>query len=206
MLATTVGAALGSRRELAGQWARLRVLMGLSAAGGLLGAGLLLITDAATFEAVVPWLVGLGGVLLLARDRLRSRLERRRAAPTNPTRRVPHTVLGALLIVIVGVYGGYFGAGVGIIFLTVLALQGPAEPLAVTNAVKNVASGTANVVASTAYVFVAPVDWPSVVALSAGALIGSWIGPAAVRVTPEKPLRWAIGLCGLGLAAWLALS
>ena len=74
---------------------------------------------------------------------------------------------------LVGVYGGYFGAGVGIILLAVLAARA-AEPLAVTNAVKNIGSGTANVVASVTYVFLAPVHWPSVLALGAGVLSLLW--------------------------------
>ena len=72
MMATTAGAAAGSRLELRGQRRRLLVLSGQMAAGGLLGAVLLLATPARAFEAVVPWLVALGSVLLLARDRLRT--------------------------------------------------------------------------------------------------------------------------------------
>ena len=207
MLANAVGAALGSRPELAGQWPRLRVLMLQSALGGLVGAGLLLAADESTFEIVVPWLVALGAVLLLMRDRLRRWSVRRRARLVAGG--LPPPVVtswrGHLLIVLVGVYGGYFGAGVGIILLAVLAVR-TVEPLAVTNAVKNVTSGTSNVVASLTYVFLAPVHWPSVLALGAGALVGSWIGPQVVRVLPEHPLRYAVGLAGLGLAAYLALG
>lgn len=204
MLATAVGAAVGSRRELAGQWRRLIRLMMLSAVGGLFGAALLLMTDESTFEAVVPWLVALGAVLILMRDRLR-RIAVRRAVALGRQRPTRMTVAGTTLILLVGVYGGYFGAGVGIILLAVLAVQ-TTEPLAVTNAVKNVASGTANVSASIAYVMVAPVHWPSVLALGLGALAGSWVGPAAVRVTPETPLRVVIGLSGFGLAGWLVVG
>ena len=166
--------------------------------GGAVGAALLLTTDESTFEAVVPWLVGLGAVLLLARDRLRAWSLRRRTgmAPGSTSWR------GHLLVMVVGVYGGYFGAGVGIILLAVLAVR-TTEPLAVTNAVKNMASSTANVVASVAYVFFAPVHWPSVIALSCGAILGSWLGPQIVRVLPERPLRFVIAAAGLGLATYL---
>ena len=75
-----------------------------------------------------------------------------------------------------------------------------------TNAVKNVASGMCNLVAAVVYVFLAPVHWPSVLALGAGALVGSWIGPQVVRVMPERPLRYAIGVAALGLAAYLATA
>ena len=197
MLANAVGAALGSRRELRGQWRRLRVLMLQSGLGGAVGATLLLTTDESTFELVVPWLVALGAVLLLARDRLRAWSERRPVSVTSWR--------GHLLILAVGVYGGYFGAGVGIILLAVLAVR-TVEPLAVTNAVKNVATSTANAVAAVAYAVFAPVDWSAALALGAGALVGAYVGPTIVRHLPEKPLRWAIGTAGLGLAAYLLVG
>jgi len=72
--------------------------------------------------------------------------------------------------------------------------------------VKNIGTGVANAVATLVYLFVAPVDVAAAAALGAGALIGAWIGPRIVRVLPERPLRYAIALAGLGLALWLQLS
>jgi uncharacterized membrane protein YfcA len=198
LFGNSVGTTVGSRRELVGQWPRLRTLMLLCAVGGALGAALLLVTDEEVFETVVPWLVALGSVLLLARDRLRTWSATRRTTPAPAWR-------GHLVVVAVGVYGGYFGAASGIIMLAVLALR-TTEPLAVTNAVKNVATSTANLVAALAYAVLAPVDWSSVLALASGALVGGWIGPQLVRVLPEAPLRWAIGLAGLGLAGYLLVA
>lgn len=200
LMGNAVGTTLGSLRELAGQWRRLRTLMLLCAGGGSLGAALLLVTDEEVFGAVVPWLVALGSLLLLARDRLRAwSLSRRAPSGATPAWR-GHAVVAA-----VGVYGGYFGAGAGIIMLAVLALR-TTEPLAVTNAVKNVATSTANLVAAVAYAVLAPVDWAAALALAGGALVGGWIGPQVVRVLPERPLRHGIGVAGLGLAAYLLLA
>ena len=195
-----LGTTVGSRRELAGQWPRVRVLMLLCAAGGSLGAALLLLTDPAVFEAVVPWLVALGSALLLLRDRLRRWSEARRARSAPPPAWRGHLVVAA-----VGVYGGYFGAAAGVIMLAVLALR-TTEPLAITNAVKNVATSTANTVAAVAYVAFAPVAWSAVVPLAIGTLVGGWVGPQMVRVLPEKPLRWAIAVAGFGLALRLQLG
>lgn len=196
MIGTAAGAVAGSRRELRGQGRRVLVLMALFGAGGLVGAALLLMLPAEAFEVVVPWLVALGSVLLLVRDPLRRRFAR--AAAEGRGRRLWPGVWPTVLLA-TGAYGGYFGAGVGVIALAVLSLRA-VEPLAVTNAVKNVASGTANATATLTYVFVAPVDWSAVLLVGAGAVLGAWIGPRIVRVLPETPLRWAIALAGLGLA------
>lgn len=115
MFATTVGAAAGSRPELRGQGRRLVVLTAQTAVGGAIGAALLLTTSDGTFEAVVPWLVALGAVLLLGRDQLRRWATHLRDRQPAPGRR--RAWLWPAMIVLVGVYAGYFGAGAGIILL-----------------------------------------------------------------------------------------
>jgi uncharacterized membrane protein YfcA len=77
------------------------------------------------------------------------------------------------------------------------------EPLAVSNAVKNVTLGAANLAAALLYAVLAPVHWLAAAALAVGCLLGSWVGPKLVRRLPERPLRVAIALCGLALAAYL---
>jgi uncharacterized membrane protein YfcA len=92
-----------------------------------------------------------------------------------------------------------FGAAAGVLMLSVLSLSAT-EPLPVTNAVKNIATGAANFTAAIAYAFLAPVNWGAAGVLACGCLIGSWTGPAVVRRLPETPLRIVIAAAGLGLA------
>jgi uncharacterized membrane protein YfcA len=207
MFSTTVGAAAGSRAELRGQRVRVAKLVVLAAVGGSLGAWLLLSTPASAFELVVPWLIALGSVLLLVRDPLRRFADRRAAAASVSAAagRARGSLPLAATVVLVGLYGGYFGAAAGVLMLAVLAASAT-EPLPVTNAVKNIATGAANITAAVAYAFLAPVHWPAAGALAVGCLAGSWVGPAVVRRLPEKPLRFAIALAGLGLALHLWLS
>jgi uncharacterized membrane protein YfcA len=200
LMANTVGAGLSSRRELRGQGRRIVVLLVEMLIGGLLGAGLLLVAPPSVFEAVVPWLVAFGALLLLGRDRLRAWTTRRTVRRGRESKAWPWH----LAMIGIGVYGGYFGAGAGIILLAVLSLR-TVEPLAVSNAVKNIGLGTANGVAAVAYLVEGSVDVPAAVLMGLGAFVGGLCGPHVVRWLPEKPLRIVIGVAGLGLAVSLAL-
>ncbi|MHC3467940.1 sulfite exporter TauE/SafE family protein [Streptomyces sp. 7R007] len=199
LFTNTLGAAAGSREELRGQRRRLVRLAVLAAVGGAAGAALLLSTPASAFDRVVPWLIALGSALILARDPLR-RLAASRSwsGDGGPRGRLPL----ACAVLLVGLYGGYFGAAAGVLMLAVLSLS-VNESLRVTNAVKNIATGAANVTAAVAYAFLAPVDWSAAAALGLGCLLGSRIGPVVVRRLPERPLRVAVALAGLGLAVSL---
>ncbi|MFJ8357076.1 sulfite exporter TauE/SafE family protein [Streptomyces sp. NPDC093984] len=195
LFSNTVGTAVGSREELRGQRRRLVRLALLAAAGGSAGAALLLGTPSSAFERVVPWLIALGSVLILAREPLRRLVARHPSRGDGVRAKLPP----ACAVLVVGLYGGYFGAAAGVLMLAVLSLSA-SEPLPVTNAVKNIATGAANVTAAVAYAFLAPVDWTAATALGLGCLVGSRMGPVIVRRLPETPLRIAIALAGLGLA------
>ncbi len=80
------------------------------------------------------------------------------------------------------------------------------QALARTIAIKNVISAVANGVAAIAFAVFGPVAWSAVAPLAVGFLTGGWIGPSLVRRLPAGPLRIAIGLCGLAVAAKLALA
>lgn len=205
LLTGGAGSAAGSVIELRGQGRRLFTLSCWCGVGGAAGAAVLLLGSSGTFEKIVPWLIALGSALLLARDRLRIWLARRRALRAKPVLGRAGAWRQLLPVVLVGVYGGYFGAGAGIIMLAVLSLA-TVEPLPVTNAVKNVTMTAANAVAAVIYAFAAPVNWPAAAALALGVLVGSWCGPAVVRVAPERPLQVVIAIGGFGLALALLIG
>jgi uncharacterized membrane protein YfcA len=195
LLGSTVGAAAGSRPELAGQRARLLRLCAITLAGGAVGGVLLLVTPPGAFTVVVPWLIGGASIVLMAAPRLRAAGERAEAAGLGPAAGV--AAFG------VAVYGGYFGAAAGVLMLALLSTVWT-QSLARSNAAKNIATGAANVIAAGVFAFTGKVYWPAAVALCVGSLVGSRVGPMIVRRLPAGPLRIGIGVAGLGLAAVLA--
>jgi uncharacterized protein len=196
LVLSSVGSSAASRPELRGQAARARWLLALAAAGGLVGAVLLLCTPAGLFQAIVPVLIAGASVLLLAQPRL-VRRSAGRIAERGPA-------LGAAMFAI-AVYGGYFGAGAGVLMLAVLAVAVP-EPLARLNALKNLGLGASNAIAAAGFAAFGPVRWAAAVPLAAGFLLGGAMGPPLVRRLPQGPLRVAIAVAGLLLAARLALD
>lgn len=195
LVGTTIGAMAGSGPELAGQRRRVVWLCSIAAVGGACGGALLLVTPSDTFTFVVPWLIAGGSLVLLAGPRLRRAAERARITPAGPV-----TGVAAFAV---AVYGGYFGAAAGVLMLALLSSVW-SQPLARSNAAKNLATGSANLIAATVFAFTGKVFWPAALALCVGSIIGSWIGPLIVRRLPQTPLRIAIGLAGLGLATVLS--
>jgi uncharacterized membrane protein YfcA len=200
LLFTGVGAAAGSRPELAGQAGRLRRLGTIAALGGGAGAALLLITPPETFVRVAPVLIGAASLALLAP----SRQDRAPGPGTEPghDERRPWLLAG---VSGVAVYIGYFGAAGGIVMLALLIAM-VAEPLARVNAVKNMLGAVANAVAAVAFAVFGHVDWAAVVPLAGGFLAGGWTGPALVRRIPARVLRIGVALCGLAVAVKLGIS
>ncbi len=196
---TSVGAAAGSRPELTGQWSTVRRFTALTALGGALGAGLLLITPPGTFEKVVPVLIGGAAVVLLFQPQIRAAVLRR----AGQEHRGGPLVLAGILAV--AVYGGYFGAAAGVMLLALLLVALPVSLLQ-GNAIKNVLLGVSNAVAAIGFALYAPVDWWAVLPLAAGALLGSRLGPVLARHVPPTALRVGIATAGLGLATVLAVD
>lgn len=210
LMFTAVGAAGGSRPELAGQGHRVRTLGLLTAAGGGSGAALLLLTPARGFEYAAPLLIAVGSLVLL----------RRQTPPAQPGDGSElshddgggggsdggHTGwLSRAAVFGVAVYIGYFGAAGGILMLAVL-FRMYAQSLARTSALKNVISGLANAVAGLGFAIFGPVRWAAALPLAAGFLVGGWIGPSLVRRLPARGLRIFIGISGLAVAIRLGVS
>jgi uncharacterized protein len=195
-----VGSVWGSRPELAGLWPWLKRILPVAAIGSVIGAALLLSTPAEGFEKIVPVLLGAASVVIVF-----PRAGFRRATVASHRRHALTVVFESVAIFLICIYGGYFGAAAGVLLIALLLHLGHAT-LAHANASKNVILGASNTVAALIFTVAAPVHWPAVIALGAGCLAGSRLGPVVVRHAPAGPLRLLIGAAGLALAVKLGID
>jgi uncharacterized protein len=195
----SVSGAVGYRRELRGQRARLLRLGLASSLGGIVGAVLLLVLPASAFETIVPVLIMLALVLVV----LQPWLSRRLAATQG--RRHPHGGVPLLLgIFATGVYGGYFGAAQGVLLLALMGILMD-EGLQRINAVKNVLAAVVNLVSGIVFVFVADVAWIVVLLLAVGSVVGGQLGARVGRRLPSTVLRGIIVVVGVAAIVQLLL-
>lgn len=185
----------GYRRELVGQAPRIRALTPWSAAGGVVGA-ILLLLDHQAFKDVVPWLIVLAVVMVILQPRLTRALTRRQGTAEHGGLVVR---LGSLLT---GVYGGYFGAAQGVILIAILAICID-DSLQRLNGYKNVAAGCVNLIAGVLFVFFAPVNWTIVGIIAISSVLGAQVGAKVGRRLPPQVLRAVIVVGGLSVAIYL---
>jgi uncharacterized protein len=191
----SAGGALGYLDLLRQQGERFRRLLVPLLLGALTGAGALLLTSDAAFEAIVPLLVAGSCLLLFLQPRLTPRI----AHAGND--RSPYLLAG---IFFCGAYGAYFGAAVSILILAILALF-VTDTLQHLNGMKIVLAGSANLAGALLYAFLAPVDWRYAVTIMVSSFAGGRIGAHYARRIPGDPLRIAIASVGLAVAAVLAV-
>ncbi|MFE9643309.1 sulfite exporter TauE/SafE family protein [Streptomyces sp. NPDC006365] len=189
----SVSGAIGYRRELKGQGRRIMKLGVGALLGGVTGAILLLALPAAAFEKIVPALVGFALVLVLVQPLISKRV--RRNAPGDTNRRD-----GGLLLFIgltlASVYGGYFSAAQGIIYISLMGILLD-ETLQRLVAVKNVLVAVVNAVAALFFLFVADFDWTAVVLIAAGSALGGQLGATVGRRFSPAVLRALIVTIGV---------
>src|SRR4051812_37794426 len=191
----SLSGAIGYRRELSGQRARLVRLGSASVLGGVSGAVLLLVLPADAFGAIVPVLIGLGCLLVVLQPAIS-----RRVAARAESRGVDRPEHGAawvwVLVYLTGVYGGYFGAAQGVLLMAVLGI-GLMETMQRNNATKNVLALLVNLVAAVVFVFRAEINWTVVALIAVGSVIGGQIGATVGRRLPPWALRAFIVVVGV---------
>ncbi|MET0454236.1 MAG: sulfite exporter TauE/SafE family protein [Mycobacterium sp.] len=197
LVAGGVSGTWGYRRELKGQWDRLRWQIPASFLGAGVGAWLLLHLPEKVFVAVVPVLLVGALLLVVFGPRIQAWAKGRAGddAETVSTGRMVLVVLGTFAV---GVYGGYFTAAQGILLIGVMGTLLP-ESVQRMNAAKNLLSLVVNLVAAAAYTIVAfdRISWPVAGLIAAGSLLGGFLGAHYGRRLSPTALRVVIVLVGL---------
>lgn len=196
----TMASMWGYRAELRGarRWARVWAVP--SVVGGVVGALLLLRTPERRFEQIVPWLILGATALFMAQQPVIRFL--REHAPHRPVT-LPDGTLGPppapylLYQLLVGIYGGYFGAGAGILMLAALGLMGLTN-IHQMNGLKNWGGGLMNLVAVVIFAASGIVDWPVALAMAVGATLGGIGGSLLAQRVGQAWVRRAIVAIGLG--------
>ena len=178
MWAGTIGSVRGYREEVAAHRHLLLPLVVASVAGSLVGAVTLLNTPPALFERMIPWLLLFATVVFAASPLL---TRREAGAP----RHAPWQIAVQFFVAI---YGGYFGAGMSILTLAVLAFSGLPNFNA-QNAVKNVLSVSINGVALIPFIIARVIDWRFALPMAAIALGGGYLGARIFRRVPQPIAR-----------------
>ena len=199
----SLAGAYGFRRELATARRWLLLLIVPSVIGGILGAWLLLRTPNATFERIVPFLI-LGATILLAlQETVTKKLGLVAKSHENPTAGWLTFVLTFQFIV--GVYGGYFGAGMGILMLAALGLIGMTD-MHQMNGVKNVLAVFINGIAAVYFALASAVAWNDVLVMTAGTILGGYLGARTARRFGRAFVRIAVIVIGVVMSVALFLK
>lgn len=184
----------GYRRELREHPRITLVVLLACAAGSVAGAALLLALPPGVFAAIVPWLV-LGTSILVGLQPVITKQLRKRHAHDAPDR-VTMSRATVVWTALTGAYGGYFGAGSGVMMVAVLGF-GLDLDLRIVNALKTLAVMSANIVATVIFLFLADLDWPAIGLLASGSVVGGYVGAHIGRRLPAAVFRTLIVVVGV---------
>jgi uncharacterized membrane protein YfcA len=195
----TLGSAWGYRRELRGVQSRFMLMVIPSLIGGIVGAILLKRTPTATFDRMVPYLILFATLLFMAQETVQGMLGTGDAEVRKSTK----WLLGGLIFqLLVGLYGGYFGAGIGILMLAALSILG-LKDIHEMNSLKVVLGGSINGIAAVYFIWAGMVKWEYVVLMAVASILGGYGGAGAARKLGRTAVRRLVIAVGLGMAVSL---
>lgn len=191
-----LGATFAQIKDLSVNKGRLRLLGLAGALGGLVGGVLLLNTEEQTFRTLVPYLILLATGLLAIEGPIH-RWHTRRTGVSGVEHE--HKIWAFLSIFLASIYGGYFGGGLSVIVLAVLALLSH-DSLTQLNALKQFIAFSVNISAAIFFLFSGKVVWSAAVVMAIGSLVGGVLGGmVAGRIRPEL-LRWIVVVMGVAIS------
>lgn len=193
---------LGYRRELRTADPRMLALVAPSLVGGIAGALLLRWTPPAIFDALVPFLILFATILFMIQEPVQRKLRTANAA----AHKSPRWLTGAILFqLLVALYGGYFGAGIGILMLAALSILGLTD-IHQMNGLKNFFGMCINGVAAIYFIWARMVYWPYVVVMALGAIAGGYLAAGVARRLGRTAVRRIVIAIGFSMALSLLIK
>ncbi len=188
-----LAATFAQLKDLKGQKKRLLIFLPITAIGGIIGGILLLHTGDKLFRSLVPYLILIASFLLVIQEPLKKWLNRHNNQESRVTR---ISVFVMFAIILAAIYGGYFGAGLSVIVLAVLALT-VNDNLTRLNALKQFIGFVVNVSTAIFFIFSDKVVWPAVFIMASGAILGGWVGGKFAGKIKPITLRYLVVVIGL---------
>jgi uncharacterized membrane protein YfcA len=191
----SVAGAWGFRRELEGADRRLLSLLVPSVVGGIAGALLLVITPTEVFDRLVPFLILFATILFMAQEPIQRRFNLAEAHASRS-----HWLSWSMFFqLLVGIYGGYFGAGIGILMLAALSLMGHSD-IHQMNGIKNTLATCINGLAAVLFIYNGLVVWQDAFVMMGGAILGGFGGAGMARRAGRTAVRRIVIAVGFVMA------
>lgn len=190
------GATWTQRHNLSGQRSRMIMLLPAAILGGFVGAILLLRTPASTFRDLIPWLILFASLMLAAQDTIRGWIVRRSQARGS---KGLSTAWAIPLVFVAAIYGGYFSAGISIIFLAVLGIVID-DSLTRLNALKQTLSFVVTLASGVFFIASGVVIWQLAIVMAIGALAGGALGGRFATMISPSTLRKVVVVAGILIA------
>lgn len=197
LMVGNISGTIGYRNELRGQGSKLWTLSIVTFAGAVVGALLILKLPSSIFEFIVPYLIGLGCVLVIVQPYL-TQLRQRHVRRQRGGRIAAHYLISAT-----GVYGGYFGAAQGVLIIGVLGLT-LQNTMQENNALKNLLQTVAGMAATVVFVMFGPLEWLPILVIAASSIVGGFFG--SVLGPRLSPTVLRVLVIAISAAAIVALS
>ncbi|HDZ57925.1 MAG TPA: sulfite exporter TauE/SafE family protein [Pseudomonas xinjiangensis] len=173
-----------------------------AAVGGLMGGLLLLVTSDQAFYRLIPWLLLLATLLFTFSKSINLAVMRLSKGQPDHERLSP---VGFFCQILVSLYGGFFGAGMGIMMIASLAISGRTQVLEI-NAIKSLLSSVIYSVAAVTFIIAGAIHWPAMWIMLIGTISGGYCGGLFARALPDLWLRWLVVAIGWGLSLFYFYS
>ncbi len=184
------------RRELRTLERRFLYLAVPSLIGGLGGAYLLRLTPSTVFDRLVPYLILFATLLFMAQETIQHKIKDAHPGAHRSTQWLAGAIVFQLLV---GIYGGFFGAGIGILMLAAFSILGMTD-IHQMNGFKNLLGGAINLLAAVYFISQKMVYWPDVGIMALGTIVGGYAGAGTARRVGRTVIRRIVILIGFGMA------